>query len=117
MADLIGANSDPADIILAPWDRVDWSGSFLTLDDTVAADFKLEDVSRVIGSYMTADNDWDGTDAAIVQLVDGRFAGWECSWGTSGDGFSDGDADVLFAATAEKILAEFSLESQEGLRG
>jgi hypothetical protein len=91
-----------------PWHRGTWHGQFLSLDGTVAGDFKPEDIWRVLAVNCTGGSDWDGTGAAVVQLRDGRWVAWESSWGPTGSGFSEdaygGDACVYFSSSLEGAI-------------
>lgn len=72
-----------------PFRRSDWSGNTLDWTGKEIADLPEDEsvVKRVVWSYQ--DNDrWDGQVAAIVELVDGRFASWESWYGPTGDGFN-----------------------------
>lgn len=103
----------------APWGRSAWHGSFVSLDDTATDDFAIEDVTAVV-AFGTTDDDWDGLNAGIAKLKDGRFVGWECGWGPTGNGFSEdaygGDADILFARTAYTIEHHLSQQARELLK-
>lgn len=93
-----------------------WEGRVQSIDGTPTSPFAETDVVRVV-AYGCTSPGWDGESCAIVELADGRFAGWESSWGPTGAGFSrdayGGDAVVLFAASAELILAQLSERVKE----
>jgi hypothetical protein len=104
-----------------PWRRGAWYGQFLSLDGTVAGDFKPEDIWRVLAVGCTEDGAWDGVGAAVVQLWDGRWVAWESSWGPTGSGFSEdaygGGANVYFASSLEgAIMLGLTPSSRELLR-
>ncbi len=113
----MGINID--DISEAPWTRYStgWSGSLISVDGCDASDFKRDDVARVIVYGWTSDDRWDGRCAGIAQLHDGRYIGWESSWGPTGSGFHEdaygGDADILFGRTREAVEARISEAARE----
>lgn len=90
-----------------PWRRGTWWGQFLSLDGTVAGDFKPEEIWRVL-AVNNSGGRWDGVGAAVVQLRDERWVAWESSWGPTGSGFSEdaygGGANVYFASSLEGAI-------------
>jgi len=76
-------------------------GTLHSLDGASTDVFRTEDVVEVLYHGEQGDR-WDGNEAAVVRLADGRLAAWETWWGPTGTGFCDdaygGDADVWFAA-------------------
>lgn len=103
-----------------PWNRGAWHGSFVSLDGAVTDDFVEADIERVIAFGTTHPNDWDGSSAGIVLLKDGRFCSWESGWGPTGSGFSEdaygGDADIMFATTADAARNGISERARELLK-
>lgn len=59
-----------------------------------------EDVAKVLYHGDTGDG-WDGHEAVVLKLNDGRLMAWETSWGPTGHGFAEdaygGNAEVWFA--------------------
>lgn len=85
-----------------------WHGSVRTVNAGDLADMPaVADVCDIIAAGATPE-DWDGTAAAIVRLVDGRYMAWETFWGPTGSGFVDdaygGDADLWFCATLDEAI-------------
>lgn len=72
-----------------------------SLDGASADPFRAEDVAEIMYHGNTGADDWDGNEAAVIRLRDGRLAAWETWWGPTGGGFSEdaygGDADVWFS--------------------
>ena len=99
---------------VSPWNRYDWGGNLLSIDGTAADDFERDDVAEVV-----AQGDASYTAVAIVRLKDGRFASWEANWDVTGDGFCrdayGGDADIMFAASAEVAARGLSEASRDAL--
>jgi hypothetical protein len=58
--------------------------------------------------YFVTDDRWDGYEAAVFCLKDGRWVSYESTYGPTGSGFSadayGGDADVYFAPSYEEIV-------------
>ncbi len=75
-------------------------GALRSLDGVKASPFAIGDVAEVLYHGRT-DDDWDGNEAAVVRLTDGRLVAWETWWGPTGSGFSEdaygGDAELWFA--------------------
>ncbi len=79
-----------------------WHGKLYSLDGTSLADFKRDDLDKVIYSYSTPTDNWDGVCASVCKLKDGRFIAWETSWGPTGNGFSeDAYGDIYVSSTLE----------------
>lgn len=95
----------------APWARGEWTGELVSIDGCDNADFTYDDVEEVI-AYATTPDEWDGENAGIARLKDGRFIAWECAWGPTGNGFSadayGGTADIAFAKTEEAARGALS---------
>lgn len=108
MADQGKYNADLARLTkgVNPFNRIDWDGHLVSLDETLTDDFTAEDVAEVIASGQSND-DWDGEVAAVLRLKDGRFVSYETFWGPTGDGFCadayGGRADMHFGATLEVV--------------
>lgn len=85
-----------------------WDGGTRTYGD-VSDDsgFGLDDVEELVGATKTPD-DWDGVEAAVLKLKDGRYVSYESTWGPTGSGFSvdayGGDAVLTFAPDLETII-------------
>lgn len=92
-----------------PFCRGDWHGSTLDWTGEKVADLPKDEsaVRRVVWSAKNGD-EWDGYVAAIVELIDGRFAAWETFYGPTGHGFSldayGGDANVLIARDVPEAI-------------
>jgi hypothetical protein len=75
-------------------------GALHSLDGTSVDEFSTSDVVEVLYHGDTGE-DWDGTEAAIIRLEDGRLVGWQTWWGPTGAGFSEdaygGDAELWFS--------------------
>lgn len=88
----------------APWNAYTWDGTTHSIGGVSETIPKLEDVDAVIYHGRTPE-DWDGMEAAVVRLKDGRLAAWESVWGPTGSGFCEdaygGDAEVWFAPVSE----------------
>ncbi len=87
-----------------PWTRGTWTGKFLSLDDTVAGDFKGTDVWRVLAAGSDPSYGDGGAFAAVIQLHDGRWVAWESCCGCTGRDAYGGDANVFFASTLEMAV-------------
>lgn len=89
-----------SDINEAPWNADRWDESVYALGDVDKTLPGESDVAEVL-FHGTDGEGWDGTEAAVVRLKDGRLAAWESVWGPTGSGFSEdaygGDAEVWFA--------------------
>lgn len=81
-----------SEIHLGPWMRGQWDGQFVSVDGASTADFTYDDVSDVIicceGPHHRFFTALEGTSFGIVKLTDGRYIGWETTWGPTGNGFS-----------------------------
>lgn len=75
------------------------------------------DVRRVVAH--DGGSDFDKSEIAIVELLDGRFVGWESWSGVTGSGFHHdtygGDVEVWFARSIAEIKPMFSERAWEGL--
>lgn len=84
-----------------------WHGELKSLDGTPTTDFSEDDVEEILYSGTIGD-EWDGKNAAIIKLRDGRFVAYESSYGPTGSGFSEdaygGDADVFFASSSDTVI-------------
>lgn len=100
----------------APWHRHEWTGDLISADGTSTEDFEKDDVFKVI-AFGTTPDDWDGETAAVVELIDGRFVGWEANWGPTGNGFCydayGGTAALIFGKTVEAVLPYISDKGKE----
>lgn len=89
----------------SPFGDID-SGEYVSLDGTTAGPIQEEDVEAVLYHGDTGDA-WDGVEAAILKLKDGRFVGYETWWGPTGSGFSEdaygGDAKLCFGADLDTV--------------
>ena len=105
-----------SELRLAPWNRGQWHGQLVSVDGCPAHDFTRDDVSEVIIASEIGADDYDGSIVAIVKLNDGRYVGWEASWGPTGDGFSadayGGDADILFASSVKALFFYMSEDTR-----
>ena len=114
------SNITTAQIRPTPWDRHNWTGEFISVDDTLTSDFTEDDVAAVLEYASTPRRDWDGETAGIVRLKDGRIVGWEANWGPTGNGFSGdaygGTADIIFGSDVERVRRYLSLNAQALLR-
>lgn len=93
------------DLIYVPFDRTpgegSWtSGGFNTVDESKVGPFGKEDVAEVLYGGSSGDG-WDGWEAAVIRLKDGRLVAWASFYGPTGDGFHEdaygGDAEVWFS--------------------
>lgn len=84
----------------APWNAYTWDESVCSIDGADTTLPTKDDVAEVL-YHGSSGPDWDGVEAAVVRLNDGRLAAWESTWGPTGSGFSEdaygGDAEVWFA--------------------
>lgn len=103
-----------------PWNRHEWSGSFVSVDGCQTSDITIDDVALLLAYGDTGRNDWDGESAGIAQLVDGRYIAWESNWGPTGSGFCHdaygGTADILFAETEDAATRAISEQGRELLK-
>lgn len=78
-----------------------WHGERKTIGDAQPRDFGEEDVKAVLYHGGYGFDDYDGFEAAVLELHDSTFVAYESWWGPTGSGFSEdaygGDADVWFA--------------------
>jgi hypothetical protein len=98
-----------SEIHLGPWMRGQWNGQFVSVDGASTADFTYDDVSDVIVYCEEEYGGYDGSNLGIVKLSDGRYIGWETTWGPTGDGFS-ADADI-YCSTSMKAMFFWLSES------
>ena len=84
-----------------------WHGEVISVDGTEASVFVEEDVERIISAGDTGPG-WDGKQAAVLLLKDGRYAAYETFMGPTGDGFHEdaygGDANVYFGKDLNKLV-------------
>ena len=113
---------DAASMRDAPWDAcLSWGGVVHSLDGTDTTVPKSADaVAEVLYYGEHGIDDWDGSEAAVVRLHDGRLMAWETWWGPTGSGFCadayGGDAEVWFARPEnlqDLILQALSDSSRE----
>lgn len=101
------------DIQLPPWKAGQWDEVCHSILGAGTMLPSADDVAEVLYLGSTDHDDWDGREAAVVRLKDGRLAAWECVWGPTGHGFSEdaygGDAEVWFAP--ESALHTLILQS------
>ena len=76
------------------------------------------DVKRIVAH--DGGSDFDSSEIAVIELLDGRFVGWE-SWGdVTGSGFHHdaygGDVEVWFAHSLEQLKPQFSERAWEALK-
>ena len=75
-------------------------GEIHSLDGASTELFTEADVAEVLYHGESGDR-WDGVEAVVIRLRDGRLVGWETWWGPTGTGFCDdaygGDAELWFA--------------------
>lgn len=113
------SNITTSQIHPAPWNRHNWTGEFISVDDTPTSDFTEEDVAAVL-EYASTPQDWDGETVGIIRLKDGRIIGWEANWGPTGDGFCadayGGTADIIFGSDVERVRRYLSHNAQALLR-
>lgn len=103
-----------------PWHRINWTGKFLSFDDTPTTEFGPEDLDKVFAVGHRDTGSMDGEAAAIVLLKDGRWVAWESTWGPTGDGFCcdayGGDANIYFSSSlADAIALGLSLDARDML--
>lgn len=103
-----------------PWDRSDWSGQKISADGTSVSDFQETDIAKVVQYASTPPGDWDGDNAGIVLLKDGRYVGWESWWGCSGDGFNcdayGGTSDIIYGKSVNAVMRYLSDNAKSLLR-
>jgi len=113
-------NISTSQIYPAPWDRHQWTGEFVSVDETPTSDFLEEDVAEVLEYAHTPIKDWDGETVGIVRLKDGRIVAWEAVWEPTGNGFScdayGGTADIIFGSDIEHVSRYLSMDAQALLR-
>lgn len=85
-----------------------WStGEFVSLDGAPTGPVEQADVEEILFSGITGD-DWDGKEAAVMRLKDGRFVAYETFWGPTGDGFHEdaygGDAKLYFSTNLDDLV-------------
>lgn len=104
----------------APWRRHGWTGSLISFDGCDTSDFTEKDVSEVL-QFVSTEGHWDGSTAGIAKLKDGRFIGWEATYGPTGNGFSrdayGGTADIYFGKTEAAVLEAIGESARTLLRG
>jgi hypothetical protein len=76
-------------------------GGLLSIDGVKRSEFRESDVAEILYHGNDGADEWDGSEAAVIRLNDGRLVAWETWWGPTGSGFSfdayGGDAKVWFA--------------------
>lgn len=76
-------------------------GGFRSIAGAEAGPFKESEVAEVLFHGNVGADDWDGNEAAVIRLHDGRLVAWETWWGPTGAGFSEdaygGTAELWFA--------------------
>jgi hypothetical protein len=101
----------------SPWSRYSWHGALTSTDDCNVADFTRDDIASVVAYGETNAKDWDGKNAGIVLLKDGRYVSWESWWGPTGSGFCDdaygGDTDIIFSKTLDAATKAISESARE----
>ena len=86
-----------------PWSHCAnaWDGGYHSIDGTEVGPFAESDVARVLYLGNEGADDWDGLEACVDELSDGRMVAWETWWGPTGSGFCEdaygGDAEVWFS--------------------
>jgi hypothetical protein len=109
------------DLQLVPWSRYSWHGEWQSVDGTIADEFDQDDVALVLAHGSSNRSDWDGKEAAVIQLCDGRIVAWETWWGPTGNGFCDdaygGDTNVLFAESVDAVWNYLTESARELLGG
>jgi hypothetical protein len=97
-----------------------WHGELISVDGTAATPFTEEEVERILYAGATPD-DWDGQQAAVLLLKDGRYVAYETDWGPTGDGFNEdaygGDADVYFGKDLNRLVLTALTDSGRRLCG
>lgn len=97
-----------SEIHLGPWMRGQWDGQFVSVDGASTADFMYDDVSDVIICCEEEYDGYEGTSFGIVKLTDGRYIGWETTWGPTGNGFSadayGGHADIYCSMSMKAMF-------------
>jgi hypothetical protein len=96
-----------------------WHGEYKSLDGVEAGPITASDVAEILYHGSTP-QDWDGCEAVVMRLRDGRLVAYETSWGPTGNGFSEdaygGDANLYFASANNlKLLVNMAL-TDEGRR-
>lgn len=105
----------------SPWDRSpygSWHGEWVSIDGVHATGFAVfaDNILLVLAYGSTEKHDWDGSDAGIVLLTDGRLCAWESWWGPTGSGFRGGaygDASIGFAKSVHAATQYLSERSRE----
>lgn len=76
-------------------------GELKSLDGASTEKFTEAEVAEVLYHGNVGADDYDGFEAAVIRLHDGRLVAWETWWGPTGSGFSEdaygGDTDIWFA--------------------
>lgn len=96
---------------LMPWGKRPggpWSnGEFVSLRGTETGPVEKEDVDEVV-FYGESGDHWDGKEAAVMRLKDGRYVAYETFWGPTGDGFHEdaygGDANLYFGTNLNDLI-------------
>lgn len=73
---------------------------WVSLDGAEAGFVDADDLAEILWQGSSGDT-WDGWEAAVCRLKDGRYVAWETMYGPTGSGFSadayGGEAQVFFA--------------------
>lgn len=100
MNDKLGLLADFRDPPVYGDDFTSDHGGLMSFDGTATDTFTAADVVEVL-YHGESGGHWDGNEAAVIRLADGRIAAWQTWWDATGSGFSldayGGDTEVWFA--------------------
>jgi len=103
-----------------PWNRSDWSGQKISADGADVSNFEENDIAEIVKYGSTPPGNWDGDNAGIVLLKDGRYVGWESWWDCSGDGFNrdayGGTSDIIYGKSVNAVMRYLSDNAKSLLR-
>ena len=92
----------------------DIAGERISLDGTPISSIEESDIAEILYHGDTGD-DWDGTEAAVLRLKDGRLVGYQTWWGPTGSGFCEdaygGDAKLYYARDLD-LLVRMALDDE-----
>lgn len=99
------------ELSLMPWGKSpggSWTeGDFVSVDGAETGPVAEEDMDELL-YFGTTGADWDGKEAAVMRLKDGRFVAYETWWGPTGDGFSEdaygGDSNLYFGRDLNNLI-------------
>jgi len=100
---------DLNDLTLDPFNLgSSWSGDYISVDGTTeTGPIIAENVEEVLYHGVQGD-EWDGKEAVVFKMKDGRFVAYETFYGPTGNGFNEdaygGDADLFFSTNLKFLI-------------